>query len=100
MYTIFMHLNATKEWLALTLERREQFVDNDLAPIFARFPDVRLTFYDVEAFSAQPSDIAVFETDNLDQYIALIDALRNTKMYTAPYFNVMGIFPAKAADFV
>ena len=97
---IFVHLNATKHWLGLTVEEREQFVATEVAPLLARHDDVHLTFYDVEAFSAVCSDIAAFETDNIASYAKLIDGLRNTKMHTAPYFEVVGIFPAQKANFV
>ncbi len=61
---------------------------------------MRITFYDVEAFSARCSNIAMFEAANLNDYAALIDALRNTKLYTVPYFDIVDILPAKKADFV
>lgn len=95
MFTIFMHLNATKEWLALSPNQREQFVEHDLTPILARCPAVQITFYDVEAFSAQCSDIATFETNNLDDYAALIDELRNTSMYTVLTSMLSVSFPLK-----
>lgn len=100
MYTLFMLLQATTEWLKLNPHEREQFVVNELQPIFAHHPKVQLTFYDAEAFSSRCSDLALFTTTALDEYTALIDALRNTKLYTQPYFAVVDIIPAKLTNFV
>ena len=100
MYTIFMLLNATKYWLTLSRPEREQFVETELQPILAAHSGTSLTFYDAEAFSGRCSDVAVFDTDVLEDYMALIDALRDSKMYTVPYFEVVEIIPAHKADFV
>jgi darcynin-like uncharacterized protein len=100
MLTFFMLMNATKEWLALTPVERERFVAAEVGPIFATNPSVRMTFYDAEAFSARCSDVAVFETASIDDYTGVIDALRNTKLYTVPYFEIIDIIPAKQAEFV
>ncbi len=99
-YTFFMHLNATRHWLSLSRERRRAFFSDSLAETFARYPRVSVRFYDVEAFSGQCSDIAVFETDSLRDYRFLIDALRDSEIYTRPYFEVVGIFPAVEDGFV
>lgn len=100
MFTFFVLMNATKEWLALAPEARQRFVADTVQPILEHYPRVEITFYDVEAFSARCSDIAMFEAPDLNDYAALIDALRNTKLYAVPYFEIVEIFPAKKADFV
>ncbi|WP_319024767.1 darcynin family protein [Microbulbifer hainanensis] len=93
-YTVFMHLNATRHWLSLSREQRNAFFGGEVAGILARYPLVRVRFYDVEAFSGRCSDIAVFETDSLRDYRFVIDALRDSEVYTRPYFEVVDIFPA------
>lgn len=100
MYTIFVHMMATKEWLSLSREQRAQFVQADLGPILAQHEQVTFKFYDVEAFSARCSDIAVFETNALDAYASLMDAIRDSKIFTVPYFHIVDIFPARTTDFV
>lgn len=100
MFTFFVHMKATREWLSLSGEEREKFVEEELGPVLAKYGRVEIKFHDVEAFSAKCSDIAVFETASLDEYSSLMDAIRNSKIYTVPYFEVVDIFPARAADFV
>ena len=97
-YTIFMMMRATEAWLSLSGVDRQQFVGSDLLPIFARHETVNIRLYDAEAFSAPVSDIAVFETDNLPDYMKLIDTLRDSKFYTEPYFEVLQIIPAAEAN--
>lgn len=62
--------------------------------------DVSLQFYDAEAFSTLCSYIAVFETAVLEEYTALMDALRSSSLITTPYFELANIFPAKLTSFV
>jgi hypothetical protein len=100
MLTFFILMNATKEWLALTSAEREAFVATEVGSIFAANSNVEVTFYDAEAFSGRCSDIAVFEARSIDAYTAVIDALRNTKLYTVPYFDIIDIIPAREANFV
>jgi hypothetical protein len=100
VFTIFVHMNARREWLLLKREARAEFVEAELAPILVRHPQVKITFYDAEAFTTLCSDIATFETESLDEYAALMDELRDSKLFTVPYFDFVGIFPAKQADFV
>ena len=100
MLTIFMLLNATTEWLRLSPQQRERVVAAEVAPIFAASANLRLRFYDAEAFSGRCSDILTIEADALDDYTTAIDALRNSPVYTVPYFNVVDIIPTRAADFV
>ncbi len=93
-YTFFVHMNATKQWLSLSRQAREQYFSTVQTEIFARYPSVSVRLFDVEAFSAKCSDIAVYETDNIQAYYFLIEALRDSKVYTVPYFEVVDIFPA------
>ncbi|MEH6579878.1 MAG: darcynin family protein [Amphritea sp.] len=65
-----------------------------------KYPSVSVRLYDAEAFSGKCSDIAVYETDDIQQYYFLIDALRDTEVYTKPYFEIVDIFPAIEDGFV
>ena len=81
-------------------EAQEQFVAAEIQPILARAPGVRVAFYDAEAFTGRCSDVAVFEASSLDAYAGVIDALRDTKLYSGPYFEIIDIIPTKQANFV
>jgi hypothetical protein len=92
--TFFMHLRSCAAWLALSRQARADFIAATVRPILARYPDVRLRFYDAEAFTGRITDVAVFETTNLRAYYFLIDALRDTPFLGLPYFEVIEIVPA------
>lgn len=93
-------MRATKEWLALMREQRNEFVKNNLNPLFAKYTSVSVRFYDAEAFSTRCSDIAVFEADNLQDYYFLMDVIRDSKIFTVPYFEFIEIIPAIEGGFV
>ena len=91
--TFFMLLKSTPAWLSLTRPQRTAFIGEQIQPIFARYAEVRLRFYDAEAFSGRCTDVAVWETSSLQQYTFLIDALRDTPFFARPYFEVVEIIP-------
>ncbi|MGB3246499.1 MAG: darcynin family protein [Sulfitobacter sp.] len=55
---------------------------------------VAMRFYDAEAFSAACSDIAVFETTDMQAYYFAMERLRNTALISEPYFEIINIIPA------
>lgn len=93
-YTFFVHMSATKDWLSLSREERNIYFSETIGDIFSRYPTVSVRFYDCEAFTTKCSDIAVYETENLQDYYFLIEALRDSKVFTVPYFEMVDIFPA------
>lgn len=99
-YTFFVHMNATKAWLSLTRSERRDFSQNTMGEIFKKYPQVNVRLYDAEAFSASCSDIAVFETEYIQDYYYLIEALRDSAVYTVPYFEIVDIIPAIEAGFM
>ena len=92
-YTIFMHLRATADWLALPPDRRFAFMAEDVAPRLQAHPAVRMRYFDAEAFSSRVSDIVMLETADLDQYMALVESLRESPFW-GRYFEVGEILPA------
>ena len=98
-FTFFVHMNATREWLKLSHQQRDEFFNNSLGQIMARYEDVRVRLFDVEAFSTKCSDIAMFETENLQAYTFMMDALRDSEFYTVPYFEIVDIYPAIEESF-
>lgn len=92
--TFFMLLRSSPAWLALTREARADFIDATVKPVFDKYREVSLRFYDAEAFSGRATDVAVFETRDLRAYYFLVDALRDTPFFGLPYFEVLDIIPA------
>jgi len=99
-YTFFVHMQATHAWLALSHDEREAFAAQELTPLLTQYPDIALRFYDTEAFTTRCSDIAVFETKTILSFYALMDNIRDSKIFTVPYFEFVDILPAIEADFI
>ena len=93
-HTFFMLLRSAPAWLRLSREDRQRFQAAYVAPLLVRYPAVTLRFYDAEAFSGRCTDVAVFETADLQAYTFLIDGLRDTAFFSEPYFEVVDIIPA------
>jgi len=100
MYTFFIHLNATKEWLGLNHGEREDFVATVLQPIFGESGGIDVSFYDAEAFTSKCSDIAVLKTADLEAYTKLMDDLRDSSFFMKPYFELVDIYPTKLTSYV
>jgi folate-dependent tRNA-U54 methylase TrmFO/GidA len=91
-YTILLLMSATPAWLKLNREQRAVFFEQKIAPIIQKFSkelDVRL--FDSEFFHAAVSDYMMVETDNLDAYADFIEYLRDTEIYSVPYFELKDI---------
>ena len=99
-YTIFMLLQSMPDWLKLSRGDRRRFVAEQVRPVLARYPQVSMRFYDAEAFSGRCTDVAVFETSDLQGYTFLVDGLRDTAFFSHPYFRVTDIVPAVENGYV
>ena len=99
-HTFFVHMNATKEWLSLTRRERNLFLEKDFQPLLDKYSSIQVRLYDAEAFSTSCSDIAVFETEVIQDYYFLIDAMRDSKIFTVPYFIFVDIIPAIENGFI
>ena len=85
-----MHLRTTTTWLALAPADRHAFVDSTIRPLLVRNPKVRLRYFDAEAFSADVSDVAMWETEDVLAYQSVVDQLRET-LFWGHYFEVVSI---------
>lgn len=99
-YTFFVHMDARKEWLRLSRQERNEYFGKVQDDIFSKYPSVSVRLFDVEAFSSKCSDIAMYETENIQDYYFLIEELRDSEIYTVPYFDVVDIFPALEDGYV
>ncbi|MDK2124603.1 darcynin family protein [Parachitinimonas caeni] len=93
-YSFFALLKATPAWLALPRSERNRFNSEELGALFARFPQVGVRMYDCEAFTGRYSNIVVFETEEVHAYHLLIDSLRDSRVFSVPYFEFVDIVPA------
>jgi hypothetical protein len=92
-YTIFMALRARPEWLRLSRQERSDIAEEAMATALDGL-QVRIRHFDAEAFSSLCSDISLFETDDLEAYYFAIERLRDSAIFSKPYFDVVAIVPA------
>ena len=91
-YTVLVLLNAKPHWLALTRDQRSEFVRKELVPILDRVSKkVAVSFFDSEYFHASISDFLILHTSELEGYKLFIELLRDTKVYSIPYFEIKDI---------
>nr|WP_295924461.1 darcynin family protein [uncultured Dyadobacter sp.] len=91
-FTILVLMNAHAKWLALSREKRSDFFEKEIVPLFQRVSQtVVVRLYDSEYFHASVSDFMIIEAKNLSDYQDLIERLRDTKIYGAPYFEIRDI---------
>lgn len=82
-----VQLSALPTWLALPRDQRREAGARCLA-VARRHPRVRLRWVDVEAFSSGCSDVLIAETPDPRAWYYLFEALRDTELFTVPYFRL------------
>jgi hypothetical protein len=91
-FTIFMQVKTTAAWLALSPAERFEFLGNTIEPILKKHPSVSMRFFDTEFYTAEVTDVIVWETKSLAEYQAIVEALRETPFW-GKYFDVVSILP-------
>ena len=91
-HTVFLHVNTTTAWIALARPERRAIIDTHLRPLLvAAAPTLTFRWFDAEAFSADPTDIAMITTTSITAWYDLYEALRDTPLWTVPYFETRQI---------
>ena len=98
--TFFVHLTATPAWLGLSRPERQDVIASHVDPLLRRHDNVAIRWFDAEAWSAAPSDILVAETDDITAWSDLFEELRDTPLWSVPYFEVERIIPATEDAFI
>lgn len=88
-----MLIQATTEWLRLNSKEKSDFLSDTLIPILKSHNEVKIRYFDSEAFCAEYSDIIMWETENTMEYQAVVEELRETKFWNN-YFLIKTIIPA------
>jgi Darcynin, domain of unknown function len=89
-HTFFMLVRTTREWIRLTPKERFAFVGEVIAPILQAHPAVTMRYFDSEAFSANVSDILMWETADVMAYQSVVEGLRET-LFWGHYFEMREI---------
>ena len=99
-YTIVILVSTTTHWLRLSREDRNQYTITHIGPILAKYaPTVTLRMFDAEAFNARHTDFLIVETTDLKQYYHFWEEIRDSKIYTEPYFTINEIIVGREDAF-
>lgn len=89
-WAIFMHLRTTPDWLRLPRPDRARIAAEAFGPALKDMP-VQLRYFDAEAFNDRCTDVAMFETEDLQAYYFVVERLRDSPIFTTPYFEVVDV---------
>lgn len=92
--TFFLRLKALPSWLALSRARRAEVVATQVMPILAKFPALKVRWFDAEAFDSAQSDIVMLEGLGPRDHNHLMEGLRDSPLFSTPYFELVGLHPA------
>lgn len=96
--TLFLHLRALPAWLALTRSERHRIGAEAIGEALAE-TGVTYRHFDAEAFSAECSDIAMLEAADHARLNRVMERLRDSAVFTRPYFELVSIIPAMEDGF-
>ena len=91
--TAFFFLHATRRWLDLSRAERAHALDTQLRPLLAAHPSVQLRYFDAEAWSAEVSDVMLWQYTDPVAFFDLVEALRDTPLWGG-WFEVRQILHA------
>jgi Darcynin, domain of unknown function len=92
-HVYFMLVKTTTNWLQIPTNQRFEFVTTIIAPIIAKYPTVKMRYFDSEAFSGRYTDVIMWETAHVRDYQSLVEQLRET-LFWGTYFEIVEIVPA------
>jgi hypothetical protein len=95
---IFMLVKATRNWLELTNAERAAFLEKEIRPLLRAHAQVKLRFFDAEAFTTQASDVLLWETQDMSAWVWICDHLRDT-LFWDHYFEVLQILPSLEGNY-
>jgi hypothetical protein len=87
-YSVFMLLKATPYWHSLAREER----------IAIRDAAVTLRFFDASGLHADCSEVLIWETTDMAEYRAAVEALQAHAFFGAPCFEVVDVIPTLAEE--
>lgn len=97
---MFLLLTITPAWLSLSRDERRAAVAEHVAPLLAKHrATTSVRWYDAEAFSANPTDLAVIDTTSLQDWYDLYEGLRDSPLWTVPYFRTEQVILAVEQGF-
>ncbi len=92
-FAVFMLIKALPSWLSLQRDERARIAEAAFADALSG-GCVKFRHFDAEAFSGRASDVALFETEDLNAYYFAVERLRDSPIFAHPYFEVVDIIPS------
>lgn len=93
-YVFFLMVQATEQWLGVPRDERRRLSAEHIGLALARRPGLALRHFDAEAFTATCSDVMMVEASDPVAYYDFMEMVRDSPMFTAPYFRIVNIIPA------
>ncbi len=91
--TVFMLVKTMPEWLGFSIDRRFELLKEQIDPVLRKYrANIRLSFYDVEFYSARVTDVWLWEARDHHTYQLLVEDLRETAFWDR-YFEIAEILP-------
>lgn len=91
-YSIFILLTTTEKWLKLSRTERSNFTDATITPIIKKYSDaLTVTMHDAKGFHGRHTDFIYIKTGSLEQYYFFWEEIRDTSVFSEPYFMVNDI---------
>lgn len=98
-FHILVLVKATRHWLDMKTEKRRVFFDEVVIPLLKQRPEIRMRWFEPEAFSTRASDIMLCETTDLSAWAWFCDELRDS-LFWDHYFEVIDILPTFEANYL
>lgn len=90
----FLLVNALPAWLRLPRAERARIFETEVLGLLPRHPGLTLRHFDCEAYSAYCSDVLMLGVEDARQLHHFIEGLRDSRIHTHPYFEVVQVLPA------
>lgn len=91
-YTVLILLSTTENWLRLTREERNKFNEKFFVPLIKKYQEfIEIRLFDSESTHALHTDFMIIETTDLTQYYYFWEEVRDSEIYTIPYFKINDI---------
>ena len=88
-HTIFLHLTVTAAWLELDRDGRDEIISSSLLPALrAHAHTTTLRWFDADAYSASPTDVAMISTSDLGDWSELLSTLKDSPLFSTPYYRL------------
>ncbi|MFB9263975.1 darcynin family protein [Bradyrhizobium erythrophlei] len=98
-FHIFVMVKTTRHWLDMKTEHRRAFLDQEIIPLLRRRPELKIRWFEPEAFSIRATDVMICETRDLSAWAWLCDHLRDS-LFWDHYFEVLDIMPALEGSYL